>query len=217
MTQDNPPECREMVSHTSVGRPHAIISSTGETRASQPETHSYLMNKHSEDFVTIDKGSGMLFPLMVMSKGSLWSGESRKWLQVWYDVVTLPIEKLTEQFIGVLCVQSYDVHFRVKARNPTLILGGLLLPTKEAVRPDFNIAKNSNYDFLYVRAIQGHSGGLLIAPELMNHVAIPFRWAEVMYHRGSSLNVNSIPSPKQDLSQVERTGKKDDKQQSSHH
>ena len=206
-----------MVSQTSVGRPHAIILSTGETRASQPNTQSYRMNKLSEDFIPIDKGSGMILLPLVMSKGSFWNGKSRKWLQVWYDVVTLPIEKLTEQFIGVLCVQSDDVHLIVKARNPTLFLGGLLLPTKEAVRPDFNIAKNSNSDLLYVRAIHGHSGEQLIAPELMNHVAIPFRWTEILYHRGSSLNVNSIPSPKQDLSQVERTGKKDDNQQSSHH
>ena len=46
-----------------------------------------------------------------------------------------------EQIIGVLCVQSYDVRFKVKARRPSLILDGLIISTKEAVKPDLNIAK----------------------------------------------------------------------------
>ena len=45
---------------------------------------------------------------------------------------------------------------------------------------------------LDVRAIQGHSGGELVAPELLNHVAIPLRWKEYLCHVGSSLTVNSI-------------------------
>ena len=36
------------------------------------------------------------------------------------------------------------------------------------------------------------AGGELIAPELMNHVAIPLRWKDFLYHVGSSFNVNSI-------------------------
>ena len=45
---------------------------------------------------------------------------------------------------------------------------------------------------MYVRAIQGHSGGELIAPELMNYVAVPLRWKELKYHVGSSFTVSSI-------------------------
>ena len=87
------PTVMNLASRTSDGRPHAIISSTGETRASQPETQSDLMNDHSEDFVPIDRGSGMIFLLMVMSKGRLWSGKSRKRSQIWYAILTLPNEK----------------------------------------------------------------------------------------------------------------------------
>ena len=36
--------------------------------------------------------------------------------------VLLLIEKLTEQFIGVLCVQSYDVSSKVKVRELSLII-----------------------------------------------------------------------------------------------
>ena len=35
--------------------------------------------------------------------------------------------------------------------------------------------KNS---LLYIRAIQGHTGGKLIAPELLGHVGIPYNWKE---------------------------------------
>ena len=44
--------------------------------------------------------------------------------QIGYDIVTLLIEKLTEQFIGVPCVQSYDVSSKVKVREPSSTLDG---------------------------------------------------------------------------------------------
>ena len=34
----------------------------------------------------------MTFLPMVLSKGSFWSAKSRQWLQIQYDIVTLPIE-----------------------------------------------------------------------------------------------------------------------------
>ena len=52
---DNSHECGEVVSHTSVVTPRAIISSIEETHASQPQAQSDLMNNHSEDFIPIDK------------------------------------------------------------------------------------------------------------------------------------------------------------------
>ena len=44
-----------MVSHISVGRPHAVIASTGETRAPQSKTQSKLLNTHSENFIPVDE------------------------------------------------------------------------------------------------------------------------------------------------------------------
>ena len=67
-------------------------------------------------------------------KGKTLEWESRKRSQIWYAILTLPIEKLMGLFIGIPCVQSYDVHCRVKARRPTLILVGLILSTKEATK-----------------------------------------------------------------------------------
>ena len=51
---------------------------------------------------------------------------------------------------------------------------------------------NSRNFLLYIRATQGHTGGNLIAPELMGHVAIPDNWKEFLFHRGYSSDVTSI-------------------------
>ena len=61
-------------------------------------------------------------------------------------------------------------------------------------KPRFQYCLDSNNNLLYVRATQGHSGGELIAPELLNQVPIPPRWKELLYHVhvGSSFTVNSI-------------------------
>ena len=35
----------------------------------------------------------------------------------------------------------------------------------------------------YLRAIQGHSGGISIDPELMVYIRIPYSWKEYVFHR----------------------------------
>ena len=45
---------------------------------------------------------------------------------------------------------------------------------------------------VYIRAIQGHTGENMIAPELMGHVAIPYNWKEFIFHRVCSYNANSF-------------------------
>ena len=52
-------------------------------------------------------------------------------------------------------------------------------------------SKNEN-SLLYIRAIQGHTGGKLIELELLGHVAFPYNWKEFMFHRGSSFDCTSI-------------------------
>ena len=51
----------------------------------------------------------------------------------------------------------------------------------------FQYCKNSKDVLLYIRAIQGHTYGNVIAPELLGHVAIPSRWKEFLFHRRCSL------------------------------
>ena len=56
----------------------------------------------------------------------------------------------------------------------------------------FEYCENSKKSLMYIRAIQGHTGGNMIAPELMGHVAIPCNWKEFVLHGGCSLNIKSI-------------------------
>ena len=51
---------------------------------------------------------------------------------------------------------------------------------------------NFKNSLLYIRAIQGHTGGNLIALELMGHVAVPSKWKEFLCYRGCSSCVTSI-------------------------
>ena len=44
----------------------------------------------------------------------------------------------------------------------------------------------------YIRAIQGRSGGITIASDLMGYVLLPQGWKEFMYHKGCSCNIKSI-------------------------
>ena len=44
----------------------------------------------------------------------------------------------------------------------------------------------------YLRALQGHTGGTAIAPEMMGHVLLPYRWKEFLYHEGCSFDMKSI-------------------------
>ena len=56
----------------------------------------------------------------------------------------------------------------------------------------FQYCKNSRDVLLYIQATQRHTGGNMIAPELMGHVAVPFKWKEFLVYRGCSFDVTSI-------------------------
>ena len=55
-------------------------------------------------------------------------------------------------------------------------------------KPRFQYCLDPNENLMYIRAIQGHSGGALIDPELLNYVEIPFGWKEHLHHVEGSLN-----------------------------
>ena len=48
----------------------------------------------------------------------------------------------------------------------------------------FEICKEANGELKYIRAIQGHSGGRIISPELMNYVQILYKWNQFICHTG---------------------------------
>ena len=45
---------------------------------------------------------------------------------------------------------------------------------------------------VYTRAIQGHSGGMIIQPELMNYELIPYSWKRFFYHAGPARDRFSV-------------------------
>ena len=74
----------------------------------------------------------------------------------------------------------------------------------------FQCSQNSRNFLLYIRAIQGHTGGNLIAPELMGHVAME----KILFHRGCSCDVTSML--KSGLIAGGREAKKEDRPSSPH-
>ena len=51
---------------------------------------------------------------------------------------------------------------------------------------------NSSNQFLYLRAIQGHSGDHAIDPELQDNVRSPKGFTEYIFHVGNAIELNSI-------------------------
>ena len=52
--------------------------------------------------------------------------------------------------------------------------------------------KNSREVLLYIRAIQGHTGGNMTASELMGQIVHSHKWKEFLFHRGCSYKVTLI-------------------------
>ena len=79
----------------------------------------------------------------------------------------------------------------------------------------FQYCMNSRDFLLYIRAIQGHTGGNLIASELMGQVPTPYKGKEFLFHRGCSF-LMLRQSSNQDSSLEDEKVKKEDRPSSSH-
>ena len=60
------------------------------------------------------------------------------------------------------------------------------------IQTRFEICKDENGELRYIRAIQGHSGGMIISPRLMNYVMILDKWKRFIYHVGRARDQYSI-------------------------
>ena len=89
----------------------------------------------------------------------------------------------TEKFPGTAesVRTTWSTRFVRKAFASTLFM-------KEAARQDSTTARNHLNSLAYFRAIQGHSGGISIDPELMVYIRIPYNWKENIFFRGVVLS-----------------------------
>ena len=61
-----------------------------------------------------------------------------------------------------------------------------------SIKTRFEICKDENGGLRKNRAIQGHSGGMIISLRLMNYVMIPYKWKRFIYHVGRAPDQYSI-------------------------
>ena len=61
-----------------------------------------------------------------------------------------------------------------------------------SIKTRFEFFLNENGELRCVRAIQGHSGGMIISPRLMNYVKILYKWKQFIYHVGRARDQYSI-------------------------
>ena len=139
--------------------------------ASKPQAQSSLMNYPSKEFIQMDK---------------------RKWndIPVCGIIERNPLEwKITKRITNLVRHRDIDhreidgaVHWSslcpklrrefesegARTSSDSQLLGCI---HRGSNKPRFKKRVNSNNSLLYVRALQGHSAGELLAPELMNHVA----------------------------------------------
>ena len=70
---------------------------------------------------------------------------------------------------------------------------GFDLFVKEAARRGSSTVRIPKIPWLtYEQLIQGHSRGLTIDPELMEHIPIPYNWKEFIFHWGCSFSIQSV-------------------------
>ena len=63
------------------------------------------------------------------------------------------------------------------------ISNGFDLFMKEAARQDSSTARIPKNSLAYFRAVQGHSGGIAIDPELRLYILIPYSWKQYLFHK----------------------------------
>ena len=80
-------------------------------------------------------------------------------------------EKLMALFIELQSAQNCEKHFRRPEGKKSRTQIGLNTCMKEATTRGSSIARIAEISLLYIRGIQGQTGGNLIAVELIGHIA----------------------------------------------
>ena len=136
----------------------ATCRSTEETHVKQPTTHSRFQYNPSEDFIPITE---------------------RKWIDTTANeyckkcTLETSISKLVIKLVGHVDLQERESDGAVNWKTM-----GPKLRRKEPTKHDCNTARTPA-TLYYFRAIQGHTVGDVIAPELMGHCRYPMKMERI--------------------------------------
>ena len=138
------------------------------------------------------KGSGKGFPPIENSRVKLFRPRSWNWSWDWYAIVTKMNEKMTVQFIGMRWFQNCWKHSETGEHKSFRTKSGINTFYEGSNKTRFECCESPQNSLVYSRAIQGHTGRIMIAPELIGHIAITYDWKDFIFHRSCSHNAKSI-------------------------
>ena len=134
-----------------------------ETDAEHPTIHSGPQCIQSGDHM----------PFRERKMWRRWDTISQKMSGNWYVTKIAMTEKQMKQLI----------HWRLTSHSWNLRSQNKKYLYRERLDSSYlrvQYCQNSCNTLLCIRAVQGHTGGDLVEPELMGHVAIPFNWAQFL-------------------------------------
>ena len=90
----------------------------------------------------------------------------------------------TERLIGVLGYLCTDASSKLQVLGVFSNSQWLSLIHRGSDKTRFQYCLDSIENVMYFRAIQAHSGGVLVGPQFFNYVVFPLGWKEYLYHVG---------------------------------
>ena len=111
-----------------------------------------------------------------------------------YDMIKQSLEEVTEQSTKVISSKSAGRRSSTTRRNGYLKIEYQLWQKEEERRKIFQycLNPNSSNQFLYLRAIQGHSGDNAVDPALQDNVLLPKGFTECIHHVGDANELNHM-------------------------
>ena len=101
-------------------------------------------------------------------------------------------EKQMERGIGMVYSQCWKGNFENQLEEEFTDEDWLHRLYLGSIKTRFESCKDENGKLRYIRAIQGHSGGMIISPKLMNYVMVPSKWKRFTYNVGRARDQYSI-------------------------